>query len=156
MQNNQSKTELHLIQQKKSTVRPADEVQKLEAVGGNLKKYEEMHIPASYGAESWLFVIETALAKPENTELRQRWESALRISEKIRMDKLKCKAFEVLEQYQNLSANSSASDVAFARAVLGTILRSDSAEQAAPAAKTKEEQDMDSLEDEFDKAERED
>jgi len=130
----------------------------LESAGGNLRTFLDSH---GGSEDALLFHIEQELAKTENKELKRRWETALQISAKTRMDRLRCKAFEILETYKNEST-SKASDIAFSRAMLVGILTEDSesvkykyrpATTSGENPKTQAEQDADDLLNEFDQAE---
>ena len=141
------------------------DVEELEGWGGNLQKFlaqaKEMGL-----AEEKLFGIEQQLCLPENKELKKRWQKALRLSAKIRMDLLRCKAFDILENYENKSSSSSATDIAFAKSMLIGVLVEDSEMvksryrpapsplgpgMAAPAHETQDDA-MSDLEKEFDDA----
>ena len=61
---------------------------------------------------------------PENRELRKRWNQAIQINTKIRMDKLRCKALELLETYNN---EYKATDIAYCKTVLSGVLAEDTA-----------------------------
>lgn len=72
-----------------------------------------------------LFKIELELSKPENKELKFRWNEAIRLSTKIRMNLLRCKALDMLETYQNKSETSSAPDIAYCKTLLAGVLTED-------------------------------
>jgi len=95
------------------------EITRLEACEGDLGLFT----PGSGFAT--LFRIEKELSKPENKELKKRWQTALRISAKIRLDLLHCKAFGLLEKYENKSSSSGATDIAFAKTMLSGVLAED-------------------------------
>ena len=92
------------------------QVKALEENSGNLGAALEP------GKSEYLFKIEKHLALPENKELRQRWEAAIRLNIKIRMNLLRCKALDMLEGFENISKSSSAADVAFCKTILADVL----------------------------------
>ena len=119
-----TKRELQSVGEYKAHLLDQD-VEEFEGWGGNLKKF--LAEAAELGlAEEKLFSIESELNQPENKELKKRWQKALRTSAKIRMDLLRCKAFDILERYENKSSSSSATDIAFAKSMLIGILVEDS------------------------------
>jgi hypothetical protein len=85
------------------------EVNKLEHSFGNLDKLRN----------SDLFGIERALLLPENKELKKRWDLAIRLSTKIRMNLLRCKALSMLEFFDN---DTKAPINAFCKTVLADVL----------------------------------
>ena len=143
----------------------ATDVEELEGCGGELQVF----LDRSKGPDipdQRLFNIEGQLSLPENKALKQRWQKALRLSAKIRMDLLRCKAFDILEGYENKSSSSSATDIAFAKTMLIGVLMEDSEMvksryrpavtplapgQTAPARETQEDAVSD-LENDFDAA----
>src|ERR1700676_2273214 len=121
------RTKLNLVKEAtvKETAGLEQLVTQLEEVGGDLDRFME-HSNTPGIKEQLFFRIEQRLSKPENAELKERWHNALKLSAKIRMDLLRCKAFNLLENYTNASPTSSASDIAFAKTVLVGILVEDS------------------------------
>lgn len=83
-------------------------VKELELACGDITSFEE----------AFLFKIQHELEHPQNAELLKRWNKAIAINKKVRMQLITHKALRVLERYQNLSSTSSAADVSYARAVL--------------------------------------
>lgn len=99
------------------------ELDKLLSWGGDLGAYlGATGLPPEAHARH-IFKIETELARPENKDLKDLWESAIKRSGKIRINLLKCKAFSMLEQFRNLSKTSAASEVAFCKTVLNDIAK---------------------------------
>lgn len=92
---------------RKNTSWLEQQVEHLECNGGDVES-----------ALSDLYQIEMELSSPENILLAKRWNKAIAINKKIRMRLITNKALRVLEDYQNLSPTSSASDISYARAVL--------------------------------------
>lgn len=70
-------------------------------------------------SEENLFQVEKALLLPENREYRKRWNEAIEINTRIRMNKLRCKALELLETYNN---EYKATDIAYCKTVLSDVL----------------------------------
>lgn len=134
----------------------------LEHCGGDLEQFLTKAVLLGLSREQYLFGIELKLSKAENLELKRRWQKALKLSAKVRMDLLRCKAFTTLEEYKNISSSSSAADISFAKAMLVGILVEDSesvkfkyrpiAVPGAGGQTATEDQECDALEDEFDKA----
>lgn len=84
----------------------------LENCFGDLKSFE-----LSNGG--YLFPIELALTKPQHKELKKRWDKAIKLSSKVRMQILRCKALEMLE---NFSDETKAPVNAFCKIILSDIL----------------------------------
>lgn len=130
-------------------------VKRLEDLGGNLDKF----LPKSDDGEPQapeliLFKIYLELEKPSNGKLKERWHKALRIFAKIRMDCLRLKAFDLLDKYENSSKTSSAPDISFAKAIL--LITEDTLSGVVEGTSRKEHKEadeMDALNDEFDRAE---
>jgi hypothetical protein len=85
----------------------------LEGLCGNLEDFKTRTTYAT------LYNIQTALQLPENVELRQRWNRAVRIGEKVRIDLLRCKALKVLETF---SGDDKAPVVTYAKTLLADHL----------------------------------
>lgn len=66
-----------------------------------------------------LFVIEQQLLHPQNKSLKERWDRAIKLSTKIRMRLLKCKALDMLEEFD---ADSKAPQISFCKAILEDVL----------------------------------
>lgn len=106
-----------------------------------------------------LFKIEKALLLEDNKALKQRWDSAIRLSTKIRMNKLRCKALDMLEQYENKSMTSSAPDISYCKTLLAGFLTEETERAKAkyassrtngPSEQTLEDQDeMENLRDQL-------
>lgn len=126
-------------------------VKQLESKGGNLDLCNFSEVD--------LFNAEIELAREENKEWRKRWDRALRISAKVRMDSLRCKALKLLEDYKNMSVTSSTSDLAFAKTVLIGVLVNEAEavksrwRSAGSTSDNLPPAGIDDLEDEFDRAE---
>jgi hypothetical protein len=87
--------------------------EKLELCQGNLEKLLKLF------PEINLFELETLLQLPENLTLRKRWRKAIYISEKIRIDLLRCKALKILEDF---NPESKSPVVMFSKTLLGDQL----------------------------------
>lgn len=133
-------------------------VEALETCGGNLDTFIANHTSQQANPEQMLFWFELQLMKPENAALKERWQSALRLSAKIRMDKLTCRALRLLETYQNLSPTSSATDISYCRTILSAILTDDNERMKSKyrvntvAEHNEEADELDELEKEFSQA----
>lgn len=66
-----------------------------------------------------LFEIERALANPHNKELKKRWDRAIRLNAKVRLNLLRSKALNMLE---NFGDETKAPVNAFCKIVLADIL----------------------------------
>jgi hypothetical protein len=122
------KTELKIIPH--NFIEPSESLEEtvsnLERCGGNLNTF--LTADCQYGQSELerMFQIEKQLNESANKEFKKRWQKALKISAKIRMDLIRCKAFEILESYENKSSSSSATDISFAKAMLIGVLVEDS------------------------------
>lgn len=94
--------------------------------------------------EEKLFKVEKALLLPENRELRKRWNEAIEINTKIRMYKLRCKALDLLESYNN---EYKATDIAYCKTVLSDVLAEGTAAARAKYLTPKTEEGEMSMED---------
>jgi hypothetical protein len=95
---------------------------KISILESNVRKLENYHGCVDTFTLQELFTIETALQRPENKELKHRWDATIRLSTKIRMNVLRCKALDMLELYQNKSSTSSAPDIAYCKTLLSGFL----------------------------------
>lgn len=98
-----------------------DAVDMLEGCAGDLEVFLEKH----QITDLQLFRIEVGLSKAETLELKTRWQSALTLSAKIRMDRLRSKAFKMLEEYSKESGKTSAGIISFGKTVLAGTLMED-------------------------------
>lgn len=91
----------------------------LEAAGGNLDVFLEQYQPTPHGShDQLLFRLEQQFQDPNNAEYKKRWQSALALSAKIRMDRLRSKAFKLLEGFTDETGQTAASVINFGKAVL--------------------------------------
>lgn len=89
-----------------------------------------------------LFQIEAALLHPEHKQLKERWERAIKLSTKIRMRLLKCKAFDVLETFNE---DGKAPQISFAKAILEEVLNRAKYLNRMAAAPEDEDEEADEL-----------
>jgi hypothetical protein len=89
-----------------------EKVRILEDNFGDLKAFE-------FSGGGYLFPIELCLNKTEHKELKRRWDTAIKLSTKIRLQKLRGKALDMLENFDN---ETKAPVNTFCRIILADVL----------------------------------